>query len=397
MVAGGYLFCPHLMLKQIPYDPYIYFIGEEIAHAARFFTHGWVGYTPHKCLIHHFYTRKESIKQWEDDKQTWSTLDAASLERVRHLFGIERTTNPLALAEIEKYGLGSDRSLSEFQTCIGVNFNAQFIHRQRHESLDAIQSSINNPAPPISTFEMSTLGIYACRHGYYLLPKQDAYIGKSLIEYGEWVEGINALFSKIFPTGGVALEVGSGFGAHTIPLARLAGKDGRIFAIEQSRRLTELLHANIALNGLSNVRVTQAHIGSTVGSVKIREPLFTSTSNFGLISHVTDIDSEKYTDQITTLDSIIYDRLDLIFIDTPGMVNEIVTSGIATILKHTPIIIINSDNTEDTKIATELLLKIGFNLQNEYFYFFDKNNYLGNKNNIFNSLVSNVLVARFNR
>lgn len=83
LVAGGYLFGPRAMFDEVPYDPYIYFLGEEIAHAARFFTHGWDGYTPNRCLIHHYYTRKETPKHWGDQKSTYTRNNDASFKRVR--------------------------------------------------------------------------------------------------------------------------------------------------------------------------------------------------------------------------------------------------------------------------------------------------------------------------
>lgn len=393
LMAGGYLFCQRVMLEQVPYDPHIYFIGEEIAHASRFFTHGWVGFTPHKCLIHHYYTRKESFKHWEDENETYSKLNAASYKRVRHLLGVERTSDQLALIDIEKYSLGVARSLAEFQAHIGVNFNAQLIDRKRHESLSAIQAAIINPVPPTAIHEMATLGVYACRHGNFLLPKLDSYLGKSLIEYGEWVEGLNEVFAVLLKPGGIAIEVGAGFGAHTIPLARLAGSEGQVIAIEQSRRMIDLLHANVALNAMDNVSVVHMRLGATGGSVKVDEPTFTSNGNFGLISHQTDLDKLKHASPVVQMDSQPYERVNLLFIDTPGGVNEVLEGAKRMILLHKPILVLNADNTKDATNVQNTASQLGYTLWEYSCPFYTENNFFKNKINIFGGLRSSIILA----
>ncbi len=148
LVAGGYLFGFAEMFDQVPYDPHIYFIGEEITHAARYYTHGWDGYTPHKCLIHHYYSRKTATKHWQDEKESWSRLNRISYQRVRHILQIERSADPEVLAEIKRYDLGSKRTLASFQAAIGVNFSALLIDRTRHESVSCIEAAFAAPSPP---------------------------------------------------------------------------------------------------------------------------------------------------------------------------------------------------------------------------------------------------------
>ena len=47
-------------------------------------------------------------------------------------------------------------------------------------------------------------------------------------------------------------------GVHTVRLARLAGRDGEVIAIEPDPDATQRARRNITLNGLSNVRVSNA-------------------------------------------------------------------------------------------------------------------------------------------
>ena len=55
----------------------------------------------------------------------------------------------------------------------------------------------------------------------------------------------------------IVLEIGAGFGALTIPLARIAKK---VYAIENDRRLIDLLKTEILANGLSNVELMEENI-----------------------------------------------------------------------------------------------------------------------------------------
>lgn len=393
LVAGGYLFGPREMFEQVPYDPHIYFIGEEIAHAARYFTHGWDGYTPDKCLIHHYYCRKSSAKHWDDDQGNWGRLNQASYRRIRHLLGIERTLDPDALAEIDAYGLGADRSLIEFQSLIGVNFNAQVIDRKRHESVAAIEESQAFPVPPASAHEMTTLGVYACRHGNFLLPKRDMYIGKSLIKYGEWTEGLNSLCAHLLAPGDLVVEVGAGYGARTLPLARLAGSEGKVIAVEQSRRLIHLLHANLALNAMDNVEAVHARASSLPGAVEVVEPSFDTDGNFGVVAHRPTSDPGRPVVPALPLDHQQWGHVDFLVIDAPGGAVEVLRGSQRLLTSHRPCILANADNSVDAANALELLRAAGFR---PWWYscpFFTDDNFFRVRENVFGGLRSKCLVA----
>lgn len=392
LVAGGYLFGRREMFDQVPYDPHIYFIGEEMTHAARYYTHGWDGYAPSKCLIHHYYTRKDSAKHWRDEKQAWARLNDASYKRVRHLLGIERTADPNALAELDRYGLGDARSLDDFQSAIGINFNAQVIDRKRHESVPAIEAAQKQPAPPVSRHDTDAFALVAGRHGQLLVPKRDAYIGKSLIEYGEWTEDIVRLCAALFPAGATVIEVGACFGARTIALARLIGDQGRLIAVEQSRRLADLLHGNLALNRLDWVEVVRANLGRQTGAVAVAEPNFDADGNFGMVAHTPADAHTKRPTPRQTLDGQACAHIDCLVIDTPGHVHEIL-QGAEQTLSRRPTVLVNADNVADTEQVAALLGAADYRLWRFVGPFFRANNYLRGTNNAFGGLASICLVA----
>ena len=131
-LAGGFIFADGSFVREVANDPQIFFAGEEIAMAARAWTHGYDVYTPHKILLWHFYGRKEEPKVWGDlnneakesgdVEMAWWERDAISKKRICSLFGLEATP-----VESAPYGLGTARSLKTFERHIGVDFQRRAV------------------------------------------------------------------------------------------------------------------------------------------------------------------------------------------------------------------------------------------------------------------------------
>jgi len=117
-VAGGFIFAAAELFQQVPWDPNIYFYGEEITFALRAWSHGWDVYTPHLCLIYHYYSRQEALKHSSDHKQ-WYELAEMSNKRVWHLVGAELFTD---LDIDPQFQLGTVRDVNLYQVFSGVNF-----------------------------------------------------------------------------------------------------------------------------------------------------------------------------------------------------------------------------------------------------------------------------------
>ena len=126
-VGAGCIFAPAAAFDQVPYDPYLYFQGEESTLSARLFTHGWDVYAPNDVLLYHDYTHDRGRpKHWQDNRD-WTHLNALSFARVRYLLAGEAPADPAALTAIDHYGLGMARSLAEFEALAGVDFKARTI------------------------------------------------------------------------------------------------------------------------------------------------------------------------------------------------------------------------------------------------------------------------------
>jgi hypothetical protein len=130
-LSAHFIFTLGQWAKEVKYDPYYYFHGEEPSLAARSFTYGYDLFHPHKVTIWHEYTRSGKTKQWDDDKE-WSKRNSISYSRYRALHGMG---SPLegSLTDLEKYGFGNVRTLEEYEHYAGVKFATKQVHRNTAE------------------------------------------------------------------------------------------------------------------------------------------------------------------------------------------------------------------------------------------------------------------------
>jgi hypothetical protein len=126
-ISAGLLFARSALISEVPYDPHLYHVGEEISLAVRLWTHGWTLYTPNRAVAFHDYGKREDrSKHWKNDDH-WRELDARSKERVRQLLGGEVTGSRDEPTDFGPYGLGKARSLAEFEQKAGVCFALRMI------------------------------------------------------------------------------------------------------------------------------------------------------------------------------------------------------------------------------------------------------------------------------
>ena len=124
-IAGGFLFGPGSIVCEVPYDPDLYFHGEEVAMSARLWTSGFNIYAPNRLLLFHLYkterTDKEHSATHWGDHSNWHHYNLRALKSVHTLLG--RLNNaPESIRcfndqpdELQPFGLGKKRKLSMYQ------------------------------------------------------------------------------------------------------------------------------------------------------------------------------------------------------------------------------------------------------------------------------------------
>lgn len=122
-ISAGMLFTSGQVVQEVPYDPHLYFTGEEITLGARLWTSGWDIYCPNEVVAYHNYNKQtERPRHWED-KRDWVQLGRISRSRIRHLLGIAtREGDDEPHTEMERYGLGSVRTLADYEVFSGLDF-----------------------------------------------------------------------------------------------------------------------------------------------------------------------------------------------------------------------------------------------------------------------------------
>ena len=116
-VAGGFLFGPGSMVREVPFDPDLpmLFQGEEVLHAARLWTHGYDMYTPTDNYVFHYYVRESQPKFWND--MGYYEKQEVTHDKVRKLLRGE-------LGEYA-YGMGSARSLEDYNRFAGLDWQTK--------------------------------------------------------------------------------------------------------------------------------------------------------------------------------------------------------------------------------------------------------------------------------
>jgi FkbM family methyltransferase len=259
---------------------------------------------------------------------------------------------------------------------------------QRIASALASQYPALRPKKP-SEFHLAGSGfnkLSRTRHGLFVYNRNDAYIGKSLNELGEFSEGETDLFRQLIRPGSTIVEAGSNIGAHTVPLARLVGNKGLVHAFEPQRIVFQTLCANVALNSLTNVHCHNSAVGDRPGSITVPYVNYEKPNNFGGLSLGEYQEGERVP--VVPLDSLNLTRCDLLKIDVEGMEINVLRGAAETIRKLRPVIYLENDRPQNSAALISELLALGYQLYWHLPTYYSHDNYYANPENPFGNTVS---------
>tara|TARA_B100000902_G_C27220841_1_gene869590 strand:- start:208 stop:1212 length:1005 start_codon:yes stop_codon:yes gene_type:complete len=125
-LAGGCIFTDGNFVKDVPYDPNIYFMGEETSLALRAFTHGYdIVHVPNTPLYHWYNTDKEELVRdlhWGPDEER--TKEKQLLIKT----AAKRVDNVLQGKVTDEYGLGNKRTLKEYAELSGLDYELKTVN-----------------------------------------------------------------------------------------------------------------------------------------------------------------------------------------------------------------------------------------------------------------------------
>ncbi len=132
----------------------------------------------------------------------------------------------------------------------------------------------------------TTIGLESCKakYGNFIFPKNDIYIGRSLAVYGQYCESEIQLFKQILRPGDIAVDAGANIGAFAVPISKILGDQGTLYAFEPQPYLFSILSANLLANNCVNTRALSVALGDETGKITVPNLNYQAENNFGGIS-----------------------------------------------------------------------------------------------------------------
>ncbi|TFZ06887.1 hypothetical protein EZ313_09785 [Ramlibacter henchirensis] len=137
-LGAGCLFAPGRFALEFPYDPAMYFHGEEQALAARLYTHGWDIFHMPGLPVYHLYNDGSAgvparPLHWDAAHEAGRTQSWWELEqRSRARLGALLAGQPLGV-----YGLGRERTLAQYADWCGIDYANRTLGPQAYRPLVA--------------------------------------------------------------------------------------------------------------------------------------------------------------------------------------------------------------------------------------------------------------------
>jgi FkbM family methyltransferase len=228
--------------------------------------------------------------------------------------------------------------------------------------------------------------LIAARHGRLLVNKHDIYIGRSIRELGEFSEGEVDLFRQVMRPGALVVEAGANIGVHTVPLAKMVGPTGHVWAIEPQQVVFQTLCANVALNSLVNVTTLWAAVGREPGQLLVPAIDYGTDNNFGGLGLEGRTQGEPVS--VITIDGLRLPRLDLLKADVEGMEQVVLEGAQQTIDRCRPLLYVENDRADKSESLLARIKQMGYVAYAHVPRLYSENNYFGQTNNPFGNIVS---------
>lgn len=214
--------------------------------------------------------------------------------------------------------------------------------------------------------QFGALTLKHCKYGWMLF--SGPYIGKCFELYGQYSESEVAMMRNFVREGDTVIDVGANIGDLTLPLARMVGDRGSVYAIESHLETFNVLCANLALNGIRSVKPVNAFVATN-------ESVDTGGGEWGKYAYV----SERWSTAFISLDALDLSACSLIKVDVDGKELEVLRSGEMLIERYRPVLYFENDVKEASADLLAFAMEtLGYDLYWHPAPIFDESNYYGN-------------------
>lgn len=189
------------------------------------------------------------------------------------------------------------------------------------------------------------------RYGQLIASRHDVYVGRSLIEYGEFSEGEVEFFRQFVKPSHIVCDVGANIGAHTLAFARIAR---HVHAYEPQPLLYSALCGMIALNELPNVSAHNGGCYSRDGVLSYPPLDFSRDNNLGA-GRLGKFDGVHAAKVIR-----LQQACDFLKIDVEGMELEVLKGAAPMIAEKRPVIYLEADREDRFESLVAFIRELGY-------------------------------------
>lgn len=161
-----------------------------------------------------------------------------------------------------------------------------------------------------------------------------------------WEPEIRAVLESFIVPGTAVIDAGAHIGTHTLAMARVAGRDGHVFAFEPQKKLYRELVWNLRANRIGNVTPLRIAVGD--GPARIVE-MDRDPGNEGGAS----IGEGGDAVELRTIDSFGFRRVSLIKIDVEGFERYVLDGAVRTIAADHPVLVVEIRGGSDYDTADD--------------------------------------------
>lgn len=215
----------------------------------------------------------------------------------------------------------------------------------------------------------------------------DRYVGRSLIELGEFCEEQAVFFTSLLKPDAIVVEVGANIGAHTVVLAK---KAAYVYAFEPQRRVYNVLCGNMALNELDNVECHRIAGGERRGIVNMMVLDFSVDNNFGAMS--LDNKAPEGAADPTPVEPITI-PCDLMKIDVEGWEMQVLRGAEPMIRHCKPVLYVENDRKDRSNDLISLIRSFGYKAYWHKTRLFNPENFHGVKTDPFDGACSHDMLC----
>lgn len=228
------------------------------------------------------------------------------------------------------------------------------------------------------------------RYGDMIVAAADSIIARSLVEYGEWTHSEMRLLEQVISPGMTVLDIGANVGCHTLAFSKAVGAGGKVVAFEPQPFMFQLLAANVANNGMTNVLLLNAAIGNAQGWIDLPNLRYEEPQNYGAWKLDPFLAKGGETPKnipipVHRLDDLSVARAaDVIKIDVEGMESAVIEGARGLISARRPALFVENELPGAASQALlGLLIGLDYDLYWQIAPLFEEKNFRGNQQNHF--------------